>query len=176
MSKESKKETNWLAIGGIVLLVIILLTLGYRISKFSLNLGIVSFDLEKPTERSFESPTSSTSPSLAIENIAFCESQYFDETHNICSFSQKVVPQGTSVIYVSWTYKGSYSGEYTRRWYNNGVYLENLTRQDQKWGLDGETDYTFVSYQKGLVAGDYKLEFRLNADNGVIGIAGFTVR
>jgi len=54
MKQESK--TNWLAIGGLVLLVIFL-ALGYRISKFSLNLGIVSVDMEKPTEKPFESPT-----------------------------------------------------------------------------------------------------------------------
>ncbi|NWG06120.1 MAG: hypothetical protein HXY35_05450 [Chloroflexi bacterium] len=122
------------------------------------------------------SPAPSLSADLSIENIAFCESQFFDDTHDVCSVSQEVIPQGTSIIYVSWTYKGNYSGEYTRRWYGNGVYLDNLTRPDQKWGADGETDYTYVSYQKGLVAGDYKLEFRLNADNGVIASAGFTVR
>ena len=178
MKQESK--TNWLAIVSIALLVI-LLALGYRISKLSLNLGIVSVDMEKPTERPTEKlleslPTSSPSTSLAIENIAFCESQFFDNTRKMCSTSQEVIPEGTSIIYVSWTYRGNYLGEYTRRWYNNGVYLDNLTRSDRKWGSNGETDYTYVSYQKGLVAGDYKLEFRLNADNGLIISASFTVR
>ena len=133
--------------------------------------------MEKPTEKVLESsPTSAQSANLSIENIAFCESQYFDKTRSVCSFSQEVIPQGTSIIYVSWTYKGAYSGEYTRRWYNNGVYLDNLTRSDRKWGSDGETDYTYVSYQKGLVAGNYQLEFRLNADNSIIISAGFTVQ
>jgi hypothetical protein len=121
-------------------------------------------------------PTPSLADGLDIENLAFCESQFFDRILETCTVSQNSFPKGIGQIYASWTYRGNYSGEYTRRWYSNDVYLDHLTRPDQRWGLDGQTDYTFISYERGFEIGEYKLEFRLNADNGLIFKAGFTVR
>lgn len=45
-------KINWLVIGSLIVLIV-LLFLGYRISNISLNLGPFSVDIEKPTDVSF---------------------------------------------------------------------------------------------------------------------------
>jgi hypothetical protein len=142
------------------------------IAIYSFITGSQSIDISQTIDK----PNHSVSDGLSIRNIVFCEYQFFDTTQNMCMTSQVVFPQGISMIYASWTYGGNYSGEFTRRWYRSGVYLDNLTRPDQEWGLDGQTDYTYVINQNGFVAGEYLLEFRLNADNGLIISTGFRVQ
>ena len=112
---------------------------------------------------------------ISIRELAFCEHQFIDEVNSKCKLSQQIFAEGIKQIYVSWVYLGSYSGEYSRMWYRNGSSLGEFTRSDRVWGLDGQRDYTFVSYRNGFIAGEYVLEFRINLDNRLIYSASFTV-
>lgn len=108
------------------------------------------------------------SESLVIEELTFCEPQFFDASKNSCIASQQVFLQGKTKIYVSWKYKGILLGNYSRRWYWNGTVIESLTRIGISWGLDGQSDFTFVSSSKGIEKGEYTLEFHLESNDQLI--------
>jgi hypothetical protein len=136
--------------------------------------------IPKSTE-TFTPEPSSQNLDLAIVDFAFCEVEDIDPaTQNsevkVCTVARTTFLQGTTKINISWKYKGNYVGTYSRLWYTNGELSALPSRSGREWKADGDADSTSLTYQAGLLPGEYSVEFRLDSNSQLIFKASFFVQ
>lgn len=112
---------------------------------------------------------------LSIDGFAFCEKQELDAAE-ICTVSKTFFPKGITEVHMSWIYRGSFSGTYSRVWYTDGIPSPNPTNSGNPWGGDGVSDETLLHVKNGFLPGEYRVEFRLDSNNQVIFEASFIVQ